>query len=77
MEGRGGGMCGDVNFFFNDPDEPKTVEIEVMVAEEGSRRKGLAREALLLMMVFASSRLGVDKFRCGGRLPGLAPSALE
>lgn len=32
-------MAGDVNLFFNDHDERSTAEIEVMVAEEGSRRK--------------------------------------
>jgi hypothetical protein len=35
----GGGMAGDVNLFFNDPDERTTAEIEVMVAEQLSRRK--------------------------------------
>ncbi len=35
----GGGMTGDVNLLFNDPDERSTAEIEVMVAEQKSRRK--------------------------------------
>jgi len=35
------------------------VEIEVMIAERGSRRKGLAQEALSLMMAFFLERGGV------------------
>lgn len=43
-------MAGDVNLFFNDLDEPGLCEVEVMVAEERWRRKGLAREALLMLL---------------------------
>lgn len=59
----GGAMAGDVNIFLNDYDEPHTAEIEIMVAEPRSRRKGMAEEALTLFMAYASSRLGVTKFR--------------
>ncbi len=61
-------MSGDVNLYFNDPDDRAVAEIEVMVAEPRSRRKGIAREALQLMMAFAVARLGVTRFRCDGLL---------
>lgn len=47
------GMCGDVNLFLNDHDDRLAAEIEIMVAEPGSRRKGIAREALLIMMHYS------------------------
>lgn len=43
-------MAGDVNLFFNDYDDPGMCEVEVMVAEPRWRRKGLAREAVLMLM---------------------------
>jgi hypothetical protein len=58
-------MAGDVNLYVNDPEDPTTVEIEVMVAELGCRRKGIACEAVTLMMAFAVQRLGITRFRCG------------
>lgn len=55
---------GDVNFFRNDPEEdPGVVELEVMVAEQSSRRKGLACEALQMFMAYAHSKLAVHTFR--------------
>ena len=51
------GMVGDVNLYWNDYDEPNTAEIEVMVAEKESRRKGLAQEALTLFMAYATTEL--------------------
>lgn len=65
----GGGMAGDVNLFWNDHDEPHTTEIEVMVAEQRSRRKGIAREALQLLMAYAAQQLvsrGVGGVGCSG-----------
>ncbi|PSC76460.1 histone H3 [Micractinium conductrix] len=59
----GGTMAGDVNLFLNDHEEPHTAEVEIMIAEPRSRRKGIAEEALRLFMSYASSRLGVTKFR--------------
>lgn len=48
-------MAGDVNLFLNDPDDDLSVaEIEVMVAEAGSRRKGLGREAVRMMMAYGA-----------------------
>eukprot|EP00878_Enallax_costatus_P011839 GHUV01012361.1.p1 GENE.GHUV01012361.1~~GHUV01012361.1.p1 ORF type:complete len:202 (+),score=34.57 GHUV01012361.1:625-1230(+) len=59
----GGGMAGDVNFFFNDHDDHSVAEIEIMVAEHGSRRNGLATEALNLFMAYGAGVLGVTKFQ--------------
>lgn len=44
-------MIGDVNIFFNDPDNDRTFgEIEVMIAEPDYRRGGRGIEALKMMM---------------------------
>lgn len=59
----GGGMVGDVNLFLNDADEPTQAEIEIMIAEEGSRRKGLAQEAVTLFMAYAVKHLGITSFQ--------------
>ena len=40
-------MLGDVNLFLNDRDDPCNAEIEIMIAEKQSQRKGFAREALM------------------------------
>jgi RimJ/RimL family protein N-acetyltransferase len=56
-------MAGDVNLYWNDHDDPNTAEIEIMVAEQQSRRKGIAREALTLLMTYAISKLNVTTFR--------------
>lgn len=58
----GGGMAGDVNLYLNDPEDRSVGEIEVMIAEPGSRRKGLAGEALDLFMAYAFGTLGVTQF---------------
>jgi RimJ/RimL family protein N-acetyltransferase len=50
-------MAGDVNLYWNDHDDPNTAEIEIMVAEVKTRRKGIAREALTLLMAYAVSQL--------------------
>ena len=50
-------MAGDVNLFWNDHDDGGAAEIEVMVAEPRSRRKGLATEALNLLMSYAVTNL--------------------
>ncbi len=51
-------MAGDVNLYLHDDD----AEIEVMVAEKASRRKGLARDALQLMMCYANQQIGARVF---------------
>jgi RimJ/RimL family protein N-acetyltransferase len=55
-------MAGDVNLYWND-DDAAAVEIEVMVAEAASRRRGVAREALGMLQAHAVARLGVRLFR--------------
>lgn len=61
-------MCGDVNFFLTKHENEETqkeelhAEIEVMIAEPSSRRKGIATEAILLMMQYGLLHLKIDKF---------------
>ncbi len=44
---------------------PRSIaEIEVMVAEEGCRRKGIGNEAVVLMMWWAVEKMGVKRFYC-------------
>jgi len=62
VQPQGGGMCGDINLFFNDHDDRHTVEIDVMVAEVESRRKGIGQEAVQMIMAYASDELGVKRF---------------
>lgn len=50
-------MAGDCNLFWNDHDDENTAEIEIMIAEERSRRKGIATEALTLFMAYAAGQL--------------------
>jgi RimJ/RimL family protein N-acetyltransferase len=50
------GMCGDVNLFLQ---EDNIGEIEVMVAEQRSRRKGIAFEALQIFLGWIKSNLPV------------------
>lgn len=46
-------MIGDVNLFFNDPDNDKSfAEIEIMIAEEKFRRCGYGIEAIKIMMAY-------------------------
>lgn len=55
-------MAGDVNMFLNDPDDPGNVEIEIMIAEPAHRRKGLAREALQMMIGYGTTKLKLTRF---------------
>jgi len=54
-------IVGDTNLFFQ-PDEPCSAEIEVMIAEQWARRRGLAKEALELTMNYGQGQLGKSKF---------------
>merc|ERR1712087_594738 len=53
-------MAGDINLFVQR--EGEYGELNVMVAEKASRRKGLATEAVQLMMDFARHKLEIGKF---------------
>ncbi|KAG2172838.1 hypothetical protein INT43_000188 [Umbelopsis isabellina] len=56
-------MIGDVNLFFNDPDNDKSfAEIEIMIAEEKFRRSGYGIEAIKIMMAYAMTQLDVKTF---------------
>lgn len=55
-------MVGDVNLFLNDPEDRAVAEIDVMIAEPGSRRQGLGEETVSLMMGYGADRLGVRLF---------------
>lgn len=55
-------MVGDVNLFLNDPEDRTVAEIDVMIAEPGSRRQGLGEETVSLMMGYGADRLGVRLF---------------
>ncbi|KAL6499244.1 GCN5-related N-acetyltransferase 9 [Orobanche hederae] len=56
-------MVGDVNIFMNDVDDPQMAEVEIMIAEQKSRGKGLANESVLLMMAYAVKNFGIHTFR--------------
>ncbi|KAL9319540.1 hypothetical protein ACSQ67_011379 [Phaseolus vulgaris] len=56
-------MVGDVNLFMNDLDDPHVAEVEIMIAEQKSRRKGLGKESVLMMITFAIEKLGINIFR--------------
>jgi RimJ/RimL family protein N-acetyltransferase len=52
-------LAGDVDIFF---DEENNGELNVMIAEKYSRRKGLAKEAVLLIMRWALISTKVSQF---------------
>ncbi|KAJ6808337.1 N-acetyltransferase 9-like protein isoform X1 [Iris pallida] len=56
-------MVGDVNIYMNDLDNLQMAEVEIMIAEQKSRGKGLGEEAVLLMMAFAVEKYGIQTFR--------------
>lgn len=59
-------MVGDVNLFFElNPDNgsrTSNAELEVMIADKCSRRKGYGRESAILMMIYGIKKLNVDHF---------------
>jgi len=56
-----GCMAGDVNLFLNDSHQD-IAEIEIMIAEASCRRNGLGKEALLTMMNYGVTKLGIQKY---------------
>jgi RimJ/RimL family protein N-acetyltransferase len=57
-----GKMVGDVNLFLNHLGDPLCAEIEVMIAEPSSRRKGMGAEAVRLMMDYGKQYLNLQTF---------------
>jgi RimJ/RimL family protein N-acetyltransferase len=56
-----GRMAGDVNVVLKvDAERPGLAEIDVMVADSGARRKGIAQEAVAIAMAYAVTELCVD-----------------
>ena len=61
-------MVGDVNLFFHawlreeDDADYAVAEVEVMIGEPSARRKGLATEAVRLMLDYAATELTTRKF---------------
>ena len=48
-------MCGDVNIFLSENDDNETIgEIEIMIAEEKSRKKGIAKESIKMMIQYGN-----------------------
>lgn len=58
-------LCGDVNLFIQ-PDFDdlglNIAELEIMIAEKDSRRKGIALEALKIMLIYAIEKLNIELF---------------
>ena len=55
-------MVGDVNLFLHDRDDPTNAEIEVMIAEKNYLRRGLAYEALVMLMLYGVKDLGITRY---------------
>ncbi|XP_030693437.2 alpha/beta-tubulin-N-acetyltransferase 9 isoform X1 [Globicephala melas] len=55
-------MAGDVNLFLTDLGDLTLGEIEVMIAEPSCRGQGLGTEAVLMMMSYGVTKLGLTKF---------------
>ena len=59
-------MAGDVNMFltrsYEENDDSIVAEIDIMIAEKKFQRRGYGREAVILMMWYGISQLGLEKF---------------
>jgi len=53
-------MAGDVDLFFTEEDGEQVAEINIMTAEERSRRKGIGKEAMLLAMHYTVTKKGIS-----------------
>lgn len=51
-----------MNLIFSDFLEPGDAEVDIMIAEKRSQRKGIASEALMLLMSYGRQVLGVKRF---------------
>lgn len=47
-------MIGDTNLFLNDPQEPQTAEVEIMIANIASRGKKRGWESVILMIQYGN-----------------------
>ncbi|KAI3789432.1 hypothetical protein L2E82_02227 [Cichorium intybus] len=56
-------MIGDVNIYMNDLEDSHLAEMEIMIAEPKSRGKGLGKESVLMMAVFAIDNHKINTFR--------------
>ena len=57
-----GCMAGDINLFLHDNDDPYNAEVDIMIGEPCYRNKGLATEALNLIMHFGIHKLQIKRF---------------
>jgi RimJ/RimL family protein N-acetyltransferase len=55
-------MAGDVNLFFHDYDNSGNAEVDIMIPEERFRRKGIASEAVKLILNYGSKHLKAKRF---------------
>ena len=62
IKGEISAMAGDVNLFFNDPENKTEAELEVMIAEKCMRNRGLGKESVKIMLWYAFNKLGVADF---------------
>lgn len=56
-------MIGDTNLFFNEPDQPKTAEVEIMIADVTYRGKRRGWEAIILMLLYGIDKLHTNRFK--------------
>ncbi|KAF6718137.1 N-acetyltransferase 9 [Oryzias melastigma] len=56
-------MVGDVNIFLTDSSDPSLAELEIMIAEESYRGKGIGKEVTRMMMCYGVNKLGIRRFQ--------------
>ena len=61
-------MAGDVNLFFNDEDNLKRAEVEIMIVEPHCRDRGMDKEALLTIIFYGIKELGLTSITTKNRL---------
>ena len=54
-------MCGDTNLFRHSYLPPHTAELEIMIANPASQRKGIATQAIHLLLQWARQAWGVHR----------------